>query len=47
MRSKKSKSTSFDNISDQFHLDGHDTIVHETEVKNVDKIFKKGKNLGW
>lgn len=44
MRKKKS---SFDNVADNFDLDGHDTIIQETDIRNMDKNFKKNKNLGF
>ncbi len=44
MRKKKS---SFDNITKGFDLDGHDTIVYETDLKDIDKNQKKKSNWGY
>jgi len=34
------KKSSFDNIASNFSLDGHDTIIHETEIRSIDKKQK-------
>ena len=35
--------SSFDSISKSFETDGHDTIVSESKLGNIDNDFKKGK----
>lgn len=40
MHDKKRKS-SFDNISGEFDLDGHHTLVEETDLNAIDKKAKE------
>jgi len=44
MGHRKSKS-SFDSISDTFVIDGHDTVVHETDLRAIDKKSKENANI--
>lgn len=42
---KKRKST-FDEVTDDFGItDGHDTIVHETDLRAIDKKAKSNANI--
>jgi len=38
------KKSNFDYIVDNFSLDGHDTIIHETDLRNIDKKAKSKSN---
>ena len=43
----KKKGSTFEEIATNFELDGHDTLVKETDARKIDKGMKRASRNPW